>query len=69
MTVSPEGIELADLAEEQAAAMSLRSARDKDELISAWWAYAEHFTGPARERLQDEYAIKLMQFAPMQRAG
>jgi len=62
-------IERADEAEELAAAMSLRAATTRDELVSAWWAYADHFDGAARERLQDEYATQLRRFAPMQAAG
>lgn len=67
--MSASQIERADEAEEHAARMSLRAARDKDELISAWWSSCDHFSGPARERLQDEYATQLCRFAPMQRAG
>lgn len=67
--MTESGIEMADLAEEQAAAMSLRSATTKDELLSAWWSSCDHFQGAARERLQEEYATCLRQFAPMQSAG
>ena len=62
-------VELADEAEERAAALALRAARTKDELITAWWHEADHFSGAARERLQEEYAIMLTRCAPMQRAG
>lgn len=64
-----DSIDLADKAEEDAAAMSLRSAQDKGELVSVWAAYCDHFEGAARERLQEEYAIRLRQFVPLERAG
>ena len=59
-------IEMADLAEEQAAAMSLRSATNKDELVAVWWREAEHFTGAARERLQDEFGERLRKLGALQ---
>lgn len=62
-------IDLADKAEEEAATMSLRCAQDKGELVSVWTAYCDHFEGAARERLQEEYAIRLRQFVPLARAG
>ncbi len=49
----------ADLAEEEAAAMSLRATTTKEELVAVWWRDAEHFSGQARERLQEEYALQL----------
>lgn len=55
----------ADLAEEQCAAEALRLATSKDELVSCWWRDCEHFQGAARERLQDEFAIKLREFGAM----
>jgi hypothetical protein len=67
--MSASRIELADEAEERAAADALRAARTKDELVSAWWHEADHFQGAARERLQEEYATRLREFAPMSRAG
>ncbi len=67
--MSVERIEMADEAEEIAAAMALRAARTTDELVSIWWRECEHFAGPARDRLREEYTTKLHMFAPMQRAG
>jgi hypothetical protein len=60
---------LADQAEEEAAAEALRLTTTKDELVSAWWLACEHFDGAARERLQEEYAVKLREFVPMGLAG
>jgi len=59
----------ADLHEEQEAAKALHAAKTKDELVSVWWQSCEHFEGQARNRLQDEYATALLQFAPMGLAG
>lgn len=67
--MSASRIELADEAEERDAAEAIRAARNKEELVSVWWDSAEHFAGAARERLQEEYAIKVRQFAPMASAG
>lgn len=64
--MSESGIELADQAEEVAARFALRAAKDKDELISVWWREAEHFAGPARARLQDEFAERLRKFGALQ---
>lgn len=49
----------ADALEEKFATDSLRLAADKDELIAAWWSDCEHFEGAARERLQEEYSLRL----------
>lgn len=49
----------ADQHEEQFAADELAKATNRGELLSAWYAHAEHFTGPARERLQDVYSERL----------
>jgi hypothetical protein len=43
----------ADRAEEMEARMSLRMAKDRAELTSAWFLNCEHFDGEAREKLQD----------------
>lgn len=59
----------ADRAEETAAADALSAASTKDELVSVWWRDCEAFAGPARERLQAEYAKQVARFAPMGRAG
>lgn len=59
----------ADLAEEQSAAEALRSATTQDELVSNWWRDCEHFQGAARERLQEEYAARLLEFVPLGIAG
>lgn len=67
--MSTSQIERADMAEELAAGMALSLATNKDELIALWWREADHFQGDARVRLQDIYADKLRQFAPMQAAG
>jgi hypothetical protein len=56
-------------ADELQAAMALRSTKDKDELVAAWWSSCEHHTGDARERLQETYTEMLAKFAPMARAG
>lgn len=58
-----------DHEQERIAEAALRAASTKDELVSAWWREVEHFTGAARERLQDAYATKLSEFAPLSRAG
>lgn len=62
-------IERADQAEEEAAAMSLRCARSKGDLVDIWMLDCDHFQGAARERLQVIYAEVLTRYAPMQRAG
>lgn len=56
-------------AEEQSAAMALRAATNKAELVSVWWRDCDHHTGAARERLQAVYAERLTRFAPMARSG
>lgn len=58
-----------DRAEEMAAGVALALANTKDELVSIWWRDCDHFEGDARQRLQDIYADKIANFAPMQRAG
>lgn len=45
----------ADKLEEMEARMSLRMAKDKPALISAWFLNCEHFDGEAREKLQRVY--------------
>lgn len=40
-----------------------------DELVSVWRTSCEHFRGAARERLQEEYAIRLREFVPLGLAG
>mgnify|MGYP000523481381 CR=1 FL=1 len=55
--------------EEHEASEALRNAKDKDELMAVWWSLCDHSTGAQRERLQDVYAIKVREFAPMARAG
>ncbi len=67
--ITASRVESADYAEELSAGMSLNLATTKDELISLWYRDCDHFEGDARRRLQDIYADKLAQFAPMQRAG
>lgn len=69
MTVPSNMIDRASDAEEHAAALSLRAAANKDDLVSIWWRECDHFDGAPRERLQEEYAIQLRRFAPMSRAG
>ena len=49
----------ADRAEEQSAAMSLRSTTTTDELVTVWHRDADHFAGEARERLQRVYAEQI----------
>lgn len=51
------------------AEMSLRATKSQDELVAIWWRDCDHFEGAERERLQAVYTEKLMQFAPMGRAG
>ncbi len=46
----------ADRAEEMEARMSLRMAKDRADLMQAWFLNCDHFDGPARERLQDIYS-------------
>lgn len=46
----------ADKAEEMEARMALRMAKNKTELIAAWFLNAEHFDGAARARLQGIYS-------------
>lgn len=53
-------------AEERIAREALKSAQNKDDLIAAWWAECDHFTGYARARLQDIYSEKLASFGAMQ---
>ena len=67
--ISASRIESADYAEELSAGVALKLTTTKDELISVWYRDCDHFEGDARRRLQDVYADKLTQFAPMQRAG
>jgi hypothetical protein len=62
-------IERADMAEELASGMALFLAETKAELVSIWNSECDHFEGDARIRLQDIYADRLRQFAPMQSAG
>ena len=54
-------ITLADEAEERSAADALRAAKDKDELLYAWWADCDHYPegSAARDRLRDIYATRL----------
>lgn len=56
-------------AEVAAAAAALKSARDRDELVAAWWSRCDNFTGDTRIRLQGIYTRMLHKFAPMGRAG
>lgn len=46
----------ADRAEEMEARMSLRMAKDRAELIAAWFVNCDHFDGEQREKLQDIYS-------------
>ena len=62
-------IELADRAEEEAAAMSLRATKNTMELVDAWMFYCDHFDGAARERLQSIYSEELTRYVPLARAG
>lgn len=59
----------ADRAEEQSAAMSLRSTTNAEDLGLVWSMSCEHFAGDARERLQDVYREVLAKHAPILRAG
>ena len=52
-------IQRADDFQERFARDALRCAKDKQELIDAWFAEAESFSGAARERLQEEYSMRL----------
>jgi hypothetical protein len=67
--ITASRVEAADYAEELSAGMSLKLATTKDELVSLWFRDCDHFEGEPRARLQDVYAEKLTEFAPMQRAG
>lgn len=57
--MTPDPIIAADRAEEQAAAMALRSTQTTPDLLIVWNRDCEHFAGPARERLQAEYTRQL----------
>lgn len=45
--------------QERFARDAIRCAKDKQELIDAWFAEADGFEGAARERLQEEYNFQL----------
>lgn len=47
--------------EERFAREALHCAKDTDELSAAWWCECDGFEGEARERLQDEYNLRLRQ--------
>lgn len=64
-----DAIRRATEAERQAAAMALRSVRDKHELVSVWARDCDHFSGRDREYLQTVYGEVLAKFVPMGRAG
>ena len=67
--ITASRVEAADMAEEFTAGVALKLATTKDELVSLWFRDCDHFEGEQRERLQNVYAEKLTEFAPMQRAG
>lgn len=56
----------ADKAEEMEARMSMRMARNRAELTSAWFLNCEHFDGAARERMQDIYRECLTKMGALQ---
>lgn len=63
-------ITAADTAEEQSAAMSLRAATDRDDLVTVWFRDCDHWPeGAARDRLRDVYSEVLSRFVPLARAG
>ena len=45
--------------QERFAREALQCAQSKDELIAAWWAECDTFQGDVRERLQEEYGMRL----------
>lgn len=46
----------ADRMEEMEARMSLRMAKDRTELVAAWFLNCDRFDGDARVKLQDIYS-------------
>lgn len=60
--ISQDPIQRADKAEEIQARLSLRSARNKEELALRWQTDCDHFTGEARTKLQDIFTQKLRSF-------
>lgn len=70
MMMAPNNmLDRATEAEVHAAKMALKSARDREELVAAWWSSCDHFTGEPRIMLQATYTRMLHKFAPMGRAG
>lgn len=67
--MSASRIEVADEAEERAAADALRATQTRDDLVSVWWRECDHFEGEARSRLQDIYDARLVKYVPLARAG
>lgn len=64
-TQQHDPIMAADKREEMEARMSLRTATNRTELITAWFLNCDHFDGEARVKMQNIYSQCLKKFGAL----